>query len=353
MKLIYPNFLGYILDKVSTMDKKISPYQYYNTLNDDKIECNLCYHKCQLQNNQLGICGVNQNLNGRLDTLVYAHPVAINVDPIEKKPLYHMLPDSKVLSFGTVGCNFKCPFCQNWDISQTNKIDTSITVSPQDMVDLAIMYDAKSIAYTYNEPTVFYPYAKDIGLIAKQKGIKNIFVSNGFESLEMITDMASWVDAINVDLKSWDSEYYKKVLKGDLDKVKASLIALSKQDIWLEVTTLVIDGFNNSDKDIEGMARFMVDNLGVDTPWHLSAFYPDYKMSDTPPTTLATLQRAKDIAIKVGLRYIYLGNVNNPQHTRCPHCQSIVISREYGRVVNHMQNHKCQVCHGDIKGVWF
>ena len=189
--------------------------EYYKKVEGkDRITCLLCHHACQLKEEQVGICGVNKNVNGELKTLVYGHPIALNVDPVEKKPLYHFLPGTQVLSFGTIGCNFKCPFCQNWDISQEKTVNEEIEVSPEQMVELALKEGAKSIAYTYNEPTIFYPYAKDIGVIAKEKGLKNIFVSNGFESKEMIEDMATWVDAANIDLKSWDDKYYKKVLKG-------------------------------------------------------------------------------------------------------------------------------------------
>jgi len=328
-------------------------FYYYDVIDSEHIRCNLCRHNCTLKNSQVGVCGVNQNIDARLETLVYGHPIAIHIDPVEKKPLYHMLPNSKVLSFGTVGCNFKCPFCQNWDISQTNKIDENIYVSPQDMVDLAIKHDAKSIAYTYNEPTIFYPYAKDIGVLAKQQGIKNIFVSNGFETLEMIADMSNWVDAVNVDLKNWDEEYYKKVLKGGLGEVKEALEEFVKRGIWLEVTTLLIDGLNSSDEDIKSMALFISTKLGSDIPWHLSAFYPNYKMQDTPPTQVDTLLRAKDIAKEYGLKYVYLGNINQPQYTKCPHCDTIVISRAYGKVISHLKADKCQVCGSDIKGVWY
>ncbi len=328
-------------------------FHYYDIVDSEHIRCNLCRHNCKLKNSQVGICGVNQNIDARLETLVYGHPIAIHVDPVEKKPLYHMLPNSKVLSFGTVGCNFRCPFCQNWDISQTNKIDENIYVSPQDMVDLAIKHNARSIAYTYNEPTIFYPYAKDIGVLAKQQGIKNIFVSNGFETLEMIADMSNWVDAVNVDLKNWDGEYYKKVLKGGLGEVKEALEEFVKRGIWLEVTTMLIDGLNSSDEDIKSMASFISTKLGCDTPWHLSAFYPNYKMQDTPPTQVDTLLRAKDIAKEYGLKYVYLGNINQPQYTKCPHCDTVVISREYGGVISHLKADKCQVCGSDIKGVWY
>jgi pyruvate formate lyase activating enzyme len=330
----------------------MAKFHYYEYIGNDTIVCNLCRHKCHLKPNQVGICQVNKNSNNKLENLVYAHPVAIHLDPIEKKPLYHMIPNSSVLSFGTVGCNFKCPFCQNWDISQTNKIDTSIDIAPHKMVDLAIKHGAKSIAYTYNEPTIFYPYAKDIGIIAKENGIKNIFVSNGFESLEMIEDMGSWLDAINVDLKSWDEKYYKKELKGGLKEVLESLIAIKNNGIWLEVTTLLIDGLNSSDSDIEAMASFIVDKLGSDTPWHLSAFYPNYKMQDKNPTQIQTLYKAKEIAKKVGVKYIYLGNINQSQHTYCPHCDTLLISREYGNIQNYLHDGKCSRCNNIIEGIW-
>ena len=330
----------------------MSKFQYYDVIDSTAIVCNLCQHKCHLKSNQIGICGVNQNIDNQLSNLVYAHPVAIHIDPVEKKPLYHMLPNSKVLSFGTVGCNFKCPFCQNWDISQTNKIDSSIYVSAQDMLNLVIEHKAQSIAYTYNEPTIFYPYAKDIGLLARERNIRNIFVSNGYESVEMIEDMAGWLDAINVDLKSWDEGYYKKVLKGGLSQVKDSLMAIKQNGIWLEVTTLLIDEINSSTRDIESMASFIYNELGSDTPWHLSAFYPNYKMQDSNPTKIPTLLKAKEIATKVGLKYVYLGNINQAQHTTCAHCQSVVISREYGNVANHLQNGQCPKCSRTIEGIW-
>ena len=329
-------------------------FEYYTPKENGKIVCNLCRHSCQLKEGQVGICGVNQNVEGRLKTLVYGHPIAVHVDPVEKKPFYHLLPNSKVLSFGTVGCNFKCPFCQNWDISQSKEVNENIEVSPEQMVQLAIEHGAKSIAYTYNEPTIFYPYAKDIGLIAKERGIKNIFVSNGFESKEMIDDMATWVDAANIDLKSWDDRYYKKVLKGGLEEVKDTLRRLVKNGVWVEVTTLLIEGENDSDKALEEMASFIANDLGVHVPWHLSAFYPNYKMRDHQATALATLKRAEAIGKKAGLKYIYLGNVGQDSPTRCHHCDTILIARNgYGQIDNRLkEDGSCPVCSSIIEGVW-
>lgn len=317
------------------------------------IVCQLCRHYCKLKEGQIGICGVNKNQNGELVNLVYSHPIAINIDPIEKKPLYHFLPGSTALSFGTVGCNFKCPFCQNWDISQEKNVNENVVVTPEQMVELALKHNAPSIAYTYNEPTIFYPYAKDIGMIAAKHGIKNIFVSNGFESPEMIEDMKSWVDAANIDLKSWDKEYYKKILKGGLEEVKDTLRLMVKAGIWVEVTTLIIEEQNDSDEELNEMAEFIAKDLSVDVPWHLSAFHPDYKMLDTKRTGIDTLNRAKEIGKKHGLKYIYLGNVASDGNTYCPKCNELLVNRSgYSASENKIVHSKCPKCGEFIKGVW-
>lgn len=317
------------------------------------IVCQLCRHYCKLKEGQVGICGVNKNQNGEFANLVYSHPIAINVDPIEKKPLYHFLPGSTALSFGTVGCNFKCPFCQNWDISQEKNVNEDIVVTPEQMVELALKHKAHSIAYTYSEPTIFYPYAKDVGMIAKKHGIKNIFVSNGYESPEMIEDMKSWVDAANIDLKSWDKEYYKKILKGGLEEVKDTLRLMVKAGIWVEVTTLIIEGKNDSDETLNEMAEFIAKDLGIDVPWHLSAFHPDYKMLDTKRTGIDTLNRAKEIGKKHGLKYVYLGNVVGDSSTYCPKCDEHLIDRS-GYLTSNIKitDSKCPKCGELIKGVW-
>ena len=328
--------------------------QYYKKVKDkDKITCLLCRHYCQMREGQVGVCGVNKNVGGELKTLVYGHPIALNVDPVEKKPLYHLLPGTTALSFGTVGCNFKCPFCQNWDISQETHINKDIEVSPQQMVDLALEHNCKSIAYTYNEPTIFYPYAKDIGVIARENGLKNIFVSNGFETPEIIKDMPSWLDAANIDLKSWDKEYYKKVLKGGLEAVKDTLRLMAHEGIWVEVTTLIIKGENDSDKDLEEMATFIADDLGRQVPWHLSAFHPDYKMKNHEYTGIETLERASAIGKKAGLYYVYMGNVPVHGDTYCPNCGELLIDRTgYSVTINRLKDGRCPKCGRKIEGVW-
>ena len=328
--------------------------KYYKKVEGkEKITCLLCRHYCQMKEGQVGICGVNKNENGALKNLVYGHPIALNVDPVEKKPLYHLLPGSKALSFGTVGCNFKCPFCQNWDISQETKVNMEIEVSPQQMVNMALEHGCQSIAYTYNEPTIFYPYAKDIGVIAREKGLKNIFVSNGFETPEIIKDMPNWLDAANIDLKSWDDNYYKKVLKGGLEAVKDTLRRMVAEGIWVEVTTLLIEGENDSDKDLTEMAEFIANDLGRHVPWHLSAFHPDYKMQDHEYTGIDTLKRASVIGKKAGLYYVYMGNVPVHGDTFCPKCGELLIDRTgYSVTVNKLEDGHCPKCKREIEGVW-
>ena len=327
--------------------------KYYRENPNNKITCLLCRHYCKLKDGQLGVCGVNKNENGKLKTLVYGHPIALNVDPIEKKPLYHIIPGTQALSFGTVGCNFQCPFCQNWNISQEKNIDKSINVSPEQMVDLAFEHNCKSIAYTYNEPTVFYPYAKDIGLIAKERGLKNLFISNGFESPEVIKDMKTWLDAANIDLKSWNDDYYKKILKGGLESVKDSIKMMVNEGIWVEITTLLIEGENDSDEHIKDMALFIADALGRHVPWHLSAFHADYKMKGHQNTTLETLTRAYTIAKEVGLHYVYLGNVSADIDTFCPDCGELLIKRRgYEITKNMLKDGYCPKCNRKIEGIW-
>ena len=319
----------------------------------DRIVCLLCRHYCKMKDGQVGVCGVNKNEANRLTTLVYGYPSALNIDPIEKKPIYHMLPGTTALSFGTVGCNFKCPFCQNWQISQSRVINDEVYVSPKNLVQLALENGVSSIAYTYNEPTIFYPYARDIGILAKRSGIKNIFVTNGFETPEVIEDIKSWIDAANVDLKSWSESYYKKVLKGGLEAVKDTLRLMVDAGIWVEVTTLLIEGENDSNKDLTEMAEFIANDLGKHVPWHLNAFHPDYKMMDRKWTGIETLKRARDIAKKAGLHYVYMGNIPVSESTHCPDCGELLIGRSgFETIVNSLVNGHCPNCKRVIEGVF-
>ena len=283
--------------------------KFYTKKDNGKITCNLCGHYCNLSSDVVGICGVNQNTGDKIDCLVYGYPNAINVDPIEKKPLYHFMPRTKTFSLGTVGCNFKCSFCQNWTLSQTHNINKSQYLSPQDIVNLAYQYHCKSIPYTYNEPTIFYPYIFDIATLAHKYNLKNIMVTNGFESKEVRESMIGLIDAINVDLKSFDSSYYKKNLGGKLDVVLDNLKFFASNDIHMEITTLIVPTHNDSIGMITKMADFIADELNLEIPWHLSAFHPDYKELDLPNTPIEILKQAQQIAKDKGIKNVYLGNV--------------------------------------------
>jgi AmmeMemoRadiSam system radical SAM enzyme len=319
----------------------------------DKLVCLLCSYYCKLETNQIGICGVNKSTGNTIECLVYGRISAMNIDPIEKKPLYHFLPNSKSLSLGTVGCNFKCSFCQNHGISQEKKIETSKYYSPVEIVKMAQHYECESISYTYNEPTIFYPYAKDIAIEAKKYGIKNVYVSNGFESKEVIDDMVGIIDAVNIDLKCFSNDYYKKNLGGNLEQVLDNLKHFKKNGIWLEITTLIVPTKNDSYEELEKIAQFIKEELDIFTPWHLSSFHPDYKELNLPNTSLETLQMAKKIAEDNGLKYVYIGNVSFENNTSCPNCDKILIKRERFKVLkNNIIHAKCPFCQYQIQGVY-
>ncbi|MDD5051148.1 MAG: AmmeMemoRadiSam system radical SAM enzyme [Sulfuricurvum sp.] len=326
--------------------------QYYSQ-REDRIVCLLCRHYCTLSEGQIGMCHVEKNRNGILECLVYAHPAAVHIDPIEKKPLYHFLPQTTSFSIGTVGCNLRCPFCQNWQISQCDDIDTTLTLLPSDAAMLAKQRGCSSISYTYNEPAIWYPYAKDIGIEAKKQALYNIFVSSGYESAEVSEDLGSWLDAINIDLKCFNPEYYKKVLKASLEGVKETLKNMIHQGIWVEVTTLVIPDQNDTEEELREIAKFIAHELGCHVPWHISAFHPDYKMNQTNPTPITTMQKAYKYGKEAGLYYVYLGNISVPNQTRCPECDTLLIEREGYRVTQfNLNDGHCPQCDRTIEGVW-
>jgi len=325
---------------------------FYKQL-DERMQCTLCQHYCKLKVSQVGICGVNKNVGDKVECLVYGYPCALNVDPIEKKPLYHFLPGSKILSLGTVGCNFHCNFCQNWGISQEKKIDKRVFYSVEKIVALAKQEQTPSIAFTYNEPTIFYPYARDIALEAKKYGIKSVYVSNGYESQEVIEDMDGIIDAINIDLKSFNPKYYQKSLGGNLEKVLENIKHFADKNIWIELTTLLVPSKNDSEEEITKMASFIVENLGVNVPWHLSAFHPNYKETSLPRTPLDSLQRAYRIAKEHGMNYVYLGNVNTESSTFCPNCGDILIQRStFTETNSFIKGTSCPQCSAKIEGVF-
>ncbi len=328
---------------------------FYNKAKDDKLICTLCQHYCHIGVGNTGICGVNKNTGEKIECLVYGYPAVIHVDPVEKKPLYHFLPKTKTLSLGTVGCNFKCSFCQNHGISQERVINKEKYYSPEDIVKLAIFNKCDSISYTYNEPTIFYPYIRDIAILAHQNGLKNVFVTNGFESTEVLHDMAGLIDAANVDLKSFNEKYYKKELGGNLEKLKENLKLFKQLGIWIEITTLIIPTINDSDEELEAIATFISNELGNITPWHLSAFHPDYKLLDIGRTPISTLQKAYKIGKDAGLFYVYMGNAGLENNTTCKKCGEVLLDRiTYNTIKDNRKNGVlCQKCGEKLDGVFY
>ncbi len=283
----------------------------YEKLGDEKVQCNLCAHRCKIGLDRFGICGVRKNIDGKLHTLVYGDVIASHVDPIEKKPLYHFLSGSFSYSIATIGCNFKCPFCQNWQISQLSKRGDDSPGSqlmPEEVVGEAKKNKCKSISYTYTEPTIFFEYAYDTAMLAKEAGLFNVFVTNGYMTGEALETIKPYLDAANVDLKSFREDFYKDMCQAHLQPVLDSIKTMKRLGIWVEITTLVVTGKNDSEDEFKDIAGFIA---GVDPgiPWHISRFHPDFKYLDARPTPLETLKRARAIGKEAGLEHIHLGNV--------------------------------------------
>ncbi len=323
---------------------------FYEKVEDD-VRCRLCPHNCFIKPNMRGVCGVRENINGKLYSLVYGKSVSANIDPIEKKPLFHFLPGTKAFSIATVGCNFRCLFCQNFDISQAPKPKKPIfghELLPEDVVGLAKRYGCSSIAYTYTEPTVFYEYALETARLARKEGIKNLWISNGYINQEPLEEISKYLDAGNIDLKGSD-KFYREIAGGRLEPVLDTIRTLKKKGIWTEVTTLLIPGHNDSVEDLKNIAEF-ISSIGA--PWHISRFFPMYKMLDVPPTPLSSLEKAVEIGREKGIKYIYVGNVPENEDTVCPKCGFHVIERVGYQVVNHLDHGKCPKCGYKIEGVF-
>jgi pyruvate formate lyase activating enzyme len=329
---------------------------FYERGEGDTVRCSLCRFGCLIHDGSRGICAVRENRGGTLYSLVYGKICAEHVDPIEKKPLFHVMPGSRSYSIATVGCNFHCRQCQNYAIA---RIEQHAHIhgeerTPQEIVRRALGGSCRSISYTYTEPTIFYEFAYDTARLASEAGLKNIFVTNGSISSEALATIAPFLDAANFDLKAFSEEFYRDIVGARLSQVLDSLVEYRTRGIWLELTTLIIPGLNDSDRELQGLAEFIVTNLGIDTPWHVSQFFPTYKLIDRPRTPIATLRRARDIGIAAGLRYVYEGNVpgEGGENTYCPFCVSLLIKR-YGYVIetDRLSNGACPDCGTVISGI--
>lgn len=344
----------------------------YKKLSEDRVKCLACSHYCTITNGNTGICGVRYNNNGKLELLTYGRG-HVSIDPVEKKPLYHFLPTTEVFSIGTIGCNFGCLFCQNWDTAQLPQL-TKIKLakensldklpefvkgvgekwSPKDIVNYCLENNIPNIAFTYNEPSIFLEYTYDVSVLAKKNGLNTIYVSNGYASHEAINMIHKYLDAVNVDLKSFSDKFYRKICKARLEPVLENIKQYHKLGVWLEVTTLIIPGENDSESELYEIAKF-IHSVSESIPWHISRFMPAYKMLDHEPTPYETLLKAYEIGKEIGLKYVYAGNIHgrDVHSTYCPNCGKMLIERDWGytRILN-LKDGKCSYCGEPIEGIW-
>ena len=329
---------------------------FYEKLDNHAVQCHLCAHHCVIARGKRGICGVRENRGGILCTLVYGRSIAENIDPIEKKPLFNFLPGSKSFSIATAGCNFRFLHCQNHDISQMPRNRAVImgkNLSPEDVVSLAKKNGCESISYTYTEPTIFYEYAYDIAKLASAEGLKNIFVTNGYITEGPLRTISPYLDAANIDLKSFTEGFYKKICGAKLQPVLDAIKLYRDLNIWIEITTLIIPTHNESPRELEQIASFIKD-LGTDIPWHITAFHPTYRLTDRSSTPVSALMQARDIGIRAGLRYVYVGNVpgERGENTYCYKCGELLIERCGFRIVrNSISDAQCPKCQTKIDGI--
>ncbi|MFP4533513.1 MAG: AmmeMemoRadiSam system radical SAM enzyme [Desulfobacterales bacterium] len=329
----------------------------YEKIKENEVHCYLCNHHCRIKPDEFGTCGMRQNLDGTLYTHAYGEVIAANADPIEKKPLYHFLPGTQSFSIATMGCNFQCEFCQNWQISQANRRADSRSrgyeLSPEKIVQEAKSRNCESIAYTYTEPTIFFEYAYDTAKLAKPEGLANVFVTNGFMTREAIETMQPYLDACNVDLKAFNKDFYKNVCHGRLQPVLDTIRSLKELNIWVEVTTLIVPGANDSEAELKGIAEFIA-RVDTNIPWHISRFHPDYKYDHVGSTPISVMKTAFELGKAAGLKHIYMGNVPGESlDTYCSGCGDLLIRRGFsGREVNLSEDGRCPKCGQALAGVF-
>jgi pyruvate formate lyase activating enzyme len=333
---------------------KLSPY--FTSLEGREIQCELCPHRCRVAKGKRGICRVRENRDGKYYSLVYGNPCAVHLDPIEKKPFFHVLPATTSFSLATAGCNFQCKFCQNWEISQAFPEDVyNYEASPELMVKRAKEIGARSVAYTYVEPTIFYEYMLDIGTLVKKSGLLNVYHSNGFINPAPLKSLCKVLDAANVDLKGFTENFYHELCGGGLTPVLETLKTLKKEKVHLEITNLIIPTKNDDMSVLKEMCLWIKKELGSDTPIHFSRFYPLYKLKSLPPTPVSTLDKAREAALSAGLEYVYVGNIpgHASENTFCPKCKKMIIQRT-GYMVGeiNLKDGKCRYCGKPIPGIW-
>lgn len=328
----------------------------YYTATPRGLKCLRCPNECTIKEGELGDCHNHLNYNGKLYTIAYGNPCAVHIDPIEKKPLLHFLPESSAFSIATAGCNLACLNCQNWSISQKSPRETrNFDLMPDKVIEAAIESDCESIAYTYSEPITFYEYTYDTAILARNAGIKNVLVSAGYINEEPMRKLARVIDAANIDLKSFKDSIYLKLNAGKLEPILRTLKILNEEGVWLEITNLIIPGWTDDFDMIKEMCEWLYKNGFSDNPLHFSRFQPLYKLTQLPPTPLSTLTKAREIALDAGIKYVYIGNIpgTEAENTFCPNCHKILMKRRGYRILsNHVINGKCEYCSEPIAGVW-
>mgnify|MGYP000954793183 CR=1 FL=1 len=341
--------------KPSKTDKTIKEAMHYKVVSNG-VQCELCPNYCILKEEKTGLCKTRFNKGVKLFTMAFGNPCAINSDPIEKKPLYHFYPTSRAFSIATAGCNFSCLNCQNWDISQVSPKETrNYDLPPAKVVAEALANNCKSIAYTYAEPIAFYDYVYETAKLAREKEIKNVFISNGYINEKPLRDIAKYLDAANINLKAFDDDVYKKLNGGKLQPILNTLKILKEEKVWIEITNLIIPSWTDKHEMIKKMCDWLYKNNLHEYPLHFSKFVPLYKLTHLPVTPVATLENAKEIALKAGIKYVYIGNVpgNEAENTFCPKCKNKIIERKgYKIIQNHIKNGKCSLCGEKISGIF-
>lgn len=338
------------------IDKWTYPALFQEQISDNIVRCTLCPHNCVLRDGKYGICSTRLNIKGTLYTIAYGNPCSTHIDPIEKKPLFHFLPGTKIYSLATSGCNFRCLNCQNWEISQTSPHKTDhYDLTPEDIVRQALQLNIKSLAFTYTEPTVFYEYLLDTANIARQHKMRNVLISNGYINEKPLLELCQYLDAANIDLKCFDDKVYHTLTGGRLKPVQNTLNLLKEHHIWLEITNLLIPSYSDDPKMIQAMCNWLVANGFEETPLHFSRFFPTYKLSHLLPTAIETLIQAKQIAENAGIQYVYIGNIPalENENTFCPNCKKLIIERSGYRIAkNLIKNNRCFFCGETISGIW-
>jgi len=349
--------LGFEAVTASNDERFLSEASYYEVLDNKMVRCLICPRQCVVGPGYRGFCRVKENIDGKYYSLVYGRVCSYHIDPIEKKPLFHFLPGTTAFSIATAGCNLTCKFCQNWEISQQQPENVdAVNLTPARVADIAAKYGCPTIAYTYNEPTVFYEFMLDCASEGKNRHIRSVMISAGYLNRKPLLELAAHMDAIKIDLKSFSEDFYSKICSAKLKPVLDTIVAVREHGTWLEIVNLIIPTLNDDPKEIEKMCLWIIRNVGDDVPVHFTRFYPTYKLRNLPPTPVSSVERARDIAMSKGLKYAYVGNVpiGHPgESTYCPSCQKRIVDR-WGFSVRslHIKDGRCEYCGQPIPGVW-